>query len=201
MSRKVKRPLGIVGKDERYENSKFWLMYGVDLEKRRISIHGDIDEDSVSYAIRGINKMLEVDPEAAIDVYINSYGGDAYEALALYDAISDCTCNVRTHGQGKVMSAGLMIYLAGDERYSFPNTTFMAHTALSRTGGKSFEQEVDLLELKRIDSIICQMLSEKTKKSKMWWARKIKTHDYYIPYKEALELGIVTQEYQEVEVD
>lgn len=201
-SRRIRKPKGIVGKDERFDNSKFYMQYGVDLEKRTISIYEGIDNESAAYAVRGIKKMLEVnsnpdDEESAIDIEVGSYGGDCYYANAIYSAIRQCPVTVRTHGQGPVMSAGLTIYLAGDERYADENVRFMAHSASSRTWGKEFEQEVDIEELKRINSELCELYAGHTNKNKNWWRRKLRTHDYFFGYDDAVEMGIITHEYEE----
>jgi ATP-dependent Clp protease protease subunit len=187
----------LVGKDERFDNSKFYLQYGIDLEKRKISISGSVDEDSVGYAIRGIYKMVDADPKTQIDVYINSYGGDAHDAFGLYDVLVKCPCPIVTHVEGKAMSSGFTIFLAGDERYSLPHSTFMAHSASSQTWGKEFQQEVDVKELKRINKDLCKIYEECTGKPYSWWQRKLRTHDFYFDKNLAKELGIVTHEYDE----
>jgi len=191
------RPKPMVGKDDRYDNSKFFLEHGVDLEKRTISIYQDIDEDSAAYLRRGIKKMLEVDPELAIDVEIMSEGGDAYAGLAMHDAIKYCSCLVRTHAHGVVGSAAFDVYLAGDERYAYENISFMAHSASSRTWGKQFEQQVDLDELKALNNRSHKIYAEVTYKDANWWKRKLATHDYWFDYEMAVELGVITHEIED----
>ena len=115
----------IVGKDEKFDNSKFYLQYGIDLDRRRISIHGGINRENTSYVLRALQKMIDSSKTEAIDIYIDTYGGYMYSAFAIYDAIRKAPCYVRTHAEGKVMSAGILIYLAGDERYTLPSSTFM----------------------------------------------------------------------------
>jgi len=192
----VRRPEGIVKADERFDNSKFYMQHGVDLEKRAISIYDEIDSETAAYVVRGLKKMVEVDPDALIDIEVGSYGGDAYYAAAIYDAITSCPGEVRTHAQGPVMSSGLTIYLAGDVRFAMPNVRFMAHTASSRTWGKEFEQEVDVIELKHINKQLCDIYEHSSNKSSAWWRRKLRTHDFYFGYDEALELDIITNEYE-----
>lgn len=199
---KVRKPVGIVGKDEKFDNSKFFLEHGVDLEKRTISIYHDIDED-VGIYIRGLRKMLEVnsnpdDENSIIDIEIATYGGDVYYALALHDAINQCPVIVRTHAQGPVMSAGLIIYLSGDERYAGEHVTFMAHNCSCKTKGKEFEQKIDIKELTRVNRVLYTILSERSNKTPDWWAKRIRTDDYYFDYDTALKLDIITHEYEEI---
>lgn len=197
MPKTIKRTKSVVGKDEKYENSKFFMLNGVDLEKRTISIYDDIDQDSAAFLVRGLKKMIEVSREDPIDVEINSPGGDTYCSFAMFDAIKDCPCTVRTFAQGHVMSAGFTIYLAGDERYSYPHTTFMAHSGHSRTWGKEFEQHIDVQELKRLNEKLFELYAEETNMGRAWWKRKLKTHDLYFDYDKAMELGVVTHEIAE----
>ena len=153
----------IVRKDERYDNSKFWIEFGIDLEQRRLMLDEDVDEYSIGWIIRGIFKMVEMDGTAPIDVYVNSYGGNCYDGLALFDVLRSLDyLTVRTHALGKVMSMGLKIYLAGDERYSYPSSTFMAHSVSSEIPyEKTYAVKVEAQETNRLNNIMLDILTEK----------------------------------------
>ena len=131
-----------------------------------------------------------------IDIYINSYGGYCYDGLALIDTIQSCEyATIRTHAIGKIMSMGLMIYLAGDERYARPYATFMAHSVSSGTWGKLFEMNTEVKEVKRLQEILCDMFAENTKHDAKWWQRHTKYEDRYYDTEKAKELGIVSHDY------
>lgn len=183
----------IVTKSERYDNSKFWIEYGIDLEKRKVMLSEDVEEESISYIVRGIHKMVEMDYSTPIDVYVSTFGGSVYEKLALYDTLRSLHyLQVRTHAFGKVMSAGIAIYLAGDERHSLPNTTFMAHAVSSETEGKLFEMETSVEECKRLTSVFLDIYAERTNWTKKQWQSKLRYKDFYFGTDKAKELGIVT---------
>lgn len=177
--------------NDKYDSMKYWIEYGIDLEKRRISLDDDITEYTVGWCTRAIRKMLESDDKSPIDIYINSYGGFVYDGLALYDILKDCPCTIRTHVEGKAMSMALIVLLAGDERYCLENSTFMAHSIASGSIGKLFELEVDLKESKRLMEIMLAILESGTVKSLTWWRNKIKHEDFYFNKDIALELGVL----------
>lgn len=189
----------IVTKAERYDNTKFWVEYGIDIEKRRIMLDEDVDEYSVGWIIRGLRKMIDANKTEPIDIIINSYGGYCYDGLALYDFIRACSyTKIRTHAMGKIMSMGLIIYLAGDERHSSPRASFMAHTLAGGLDGKLFEMETDLKESKRIEKVLQEIMVDRTKKTYAWWTKETKYEDRYYDKEKALTLGIVTHEGFEV---
>ena len=89
------------------------------------------------------------------------------------------------------MSAGVLVFLAGDVRYASKHTTFMMHSVSSGTEGKVKDQEIDVMEAKRINNIMLDILSERTKMKRNWWYRKILSHDSYFDAAYAKEIGMV----------
>lgn len=176
------------------DNNQFWIEFGVDLSSRKIVVDEDIDEYTVGWAIRGLIKMEEIS-DKPIDIYVNSYGGSVYDGLALYDMMVGSKCLIRTHAIGKIMSMGLIIYLAGDERYSSDYSSFMNHGMSSIAIGKLYELETEYKECQRLEEICNEILSERTNKSKKYWKKTTKYEDNYYGKRQAIELGIVTHEY------
>lgn len=192
----------VVNKPElRFENAIMWFDRGIDIENRMISITGEIGEESVTMAIRAIYKMYELDDKAPIQIFINSYGGSVYDALALYDVMTCTPIPIITHAMGKVMSSGLTIFLGGMQRFAMPRTTFMAHEVSSGTYGKKHEIEADAQEVNRLSDQICSIFESRTSRTKAWWKKKIKFEDKYFGIDVAKKLGIVHGVYQEVEFE
>lgn len=181
----------VVTKEYRYDNAMSWLTHGVDFESRRIHLDGDVNEYMSSIVIRALVKMTEIS-NAPIEIYLSSYGGDAYAGLAIYDAIRACPCDIIVYGNGKIMSSGLIIFLAGDRRFAAEHTTFMAHAVSSSTDGKVKDQEIDVNEAKRINNLMLEILLNRTRQNKKFWYRKIMSTDFYFSCQEALVLGVVT---------
>lgn len=182
-------------KRQTLENDIVWLEYGVDLKNRQIMIDEDIDEYSVGWAIRGI-KLMERVSDDPIDIYVSSYGGNVHDGLALYDVLTHGKCIIKTHALGKIMSMGLMIFLAGDERYALPSSSFMNHGISSATWGKLYEMKIDIKEAERLEELCLKILDDRTLKSYAYWKDRCKYEDEYLDKTKAIELGIVTNEYE-----
>lgn len=191
----------IVSKSEKFDNTKYWIEYGIDIENRRIMLDEDVDEYTVGWIIRALRRMIDVDKTKPIDVFVNSYGGYCYDGLALYDFLRACSYTViRTHATGKIMSMGLIVYLAGDERYSSPRATFMAHEDSDHGIRERLHQaKTDVKELTRLNNVNMDILVERTGKTAAWWRKEIEHEDRYYDKKKALALGIVTEEKFEVD--
>jgi ATP-dependent Clp protease protease subunit len=181
----------IVNKDNKFENASNWLQLGVDIESRRIHVNLHVDETMMSIVLRGLIKMSDISNDP-IELHLSSYGGDVYDGLAIYDAIMACPCDVVIRATGKIMSAGLLIFLAGDYRVASEHTTFMAHAVSSGIEGKVRDVEIDVKEMKRLNGIMMNILSQRTKKPIKFWEKVTMSHDKYFDLTEAKELGIIT---------
>jgi len=185
----------IVGKDEKFDSSKYWIENGIDLEKRRIMLDEEVDEYSMGWLFRAVYKMVDMDSSAPIDFVINSYGGSVYDGLMLYDLIRSLDyLTVRTYATGKIMSMGLLLYLAGDERNASQRSTFMAHSLSSGMWGKMRELEVEVNECKRLNKELIGILADRTEKTAAWWTKEIKHEDRFYNKEKAIELGIVDED-------
>lgn len=168
-----------------------WLFAGIDLEARRIEIRSEINETVASIIIRSLLKMSTMG-DGPIELYLSSFGGDAYEGFAIYDAIRACSCDVHIIASGKIMSAGFLIFLAGDKRVASPNTIFMMHSTSYAAAGTVKNHEVEVNEGKRINNVFLDIAAARTKRPKKFWYRKILNQDFYFNVEEASALGILT---------
>lgn len=175
------------------EDQRFFVQYGIDIKKRRVFLDEEVDEASMGWIIRSIMEMVDEDPEKPIDIYINSFGGSVYDGLALFDVLERLECPLRTFCLGSAMSMSLILFLAGDERSAFPRATFMAHSLSAGVWGNVQTMEIDLKESQRLNGILLDILADKSKKTKKWWAEKIKHDDFYINLKTSKILGIVNK--------
>ncbi len=93
---------------------------------------GDVSSYTLARAIEGITA-----PE--LHVYINSYGGEVAEGLAIYNALKRSPARVVTHADGFVCSAAMLPYLAGEERIMSTASLLMVHNAWTYTEGNAIE--------------------------------------------------------------
>ena len=172
------------------------------INERNIMLSGSITEETVGIIMNTIIKINQEDgiKEAIyndyirepISLYLNTYGGLCYDALGLADIISTSETPVYTFAMGKCMSAGLTIFLAGEQRYCMRNTTFMYHNlshTISGIYGKLLEgMEEDM----RLEEVMDNWIMSRCKiTSKMIQTCKKEKTDLYIDSTTAKKLGIV----------
>lgn len=105
-----------------------------------IQIYGDItswdwfESDISSYTLSKQIEGLECD---VINVYINSYGGEVAEGLAIYNQLKRHKAKVKTICDGFACSAASVVFMAGDERVMSTASLLMIHNAWSWTSGNA----------------------------------------------------------------
>ena len=118
-----------------------------------VYIYGDItswpwtESDVSGYTLARALK----DAEGEIIVYINSYGGEVGEALAIYSTLRQKAAQgakVTTVCDGFACSAASMVFMAGTERVMYPYSMVMIHRAWIWAAGSADElrEEADRLE-------------------------------------------------------
>lgn len=177
------------------EDLQHWMMTGIDFENRVLDINSDIDERTADLIKRSVTKFIEMDSHAPITINLSTYGGELIEMLSIIDILKAAPCPIIMLATGKIMSAGLPIYLCGDIRLASPNTRFMMHSLSHKVGGKLKDTEIDVKEANLLNNIMIDFLVKNTKKNKKWWEQKISSHDYYFGVSEAKELGVIQEKY------
>ena len=108
-----------------------------------INIYGDItswpwlDSDVSAHGIKEEIDALDVDD---INVYINSYGGEVAEALAIYSVLKRHSAKVHTFCDGFACSAATIIFCAGDVRTMGSIALMMIHNCMSYAGFANSEE-------------------------------------------------------------
>ena len=115
-------------------------------------LYGDITswpwlEGDVSSA--NLSKQLEALGDVdVINVYINSYGGEVAEGLAIYNALKRHKAKVRTICDGFACSIASVIFMSGDERVMNEASLLMIHNAWTFAEGNAaaLRKQADDLE-------------------------------------------------------
>jgi ATP-dependent Clp protease protease subunit len=174
-----------------------WLNSGIDFDNRVIDFAGEVNERKVSLVNRALIKMAQINNKQPITLFISSFGGSVYDAISLYDTITTLSCPVTTFGDGKVISSGFIIFLAGTKRLSYPSTTYMMHSISGGTEGRAIDLEIDALESKRLNKLILDIIVSKTNKPKSYWYRVLRYTDYYMDFSKAREYNVITHTLEE----
>ena len=164
------------------------------------SVHfltGEITAENVQECIKWIvYENLEV-KEKILTLYVNSTGGDLYQAFALIDIMQSSKHSVRTIAIGSIMSAAFLIFTSGTkgERYLAANTGIMCHQFAGGGGDAKFHDlKAEMKENELLNQKMVNILKEATGltpsriKSKL-----LPASDVYMSAQEALDLGIADQ--------
>ncbi|MEK6880101.1 MAG: ATP-dependent Clp protease proteolytic subunit, partial [Nanoarchaeota archaeon] len=104
----------------------FETQASVHLEGRDIYFFGGVFAISAMQIIHYIH-TLEKEAKKPIRIFLNCEGGNISDGFAIYDALTQSKCHITTIGIGVIESMGIIIFLAGKERYCYPNCRFMNH--------------------------------------------------------------------------
>ncbi len=164
------------------------------LENSTYLLNGEIDEDSVGDAVKWlIYENLDVSKEKILTLYINSTGGDLYQAFGLIDVMQASPHVIRCVGIGAVMSAAFLIFASGDkgQRYAAKNTSFMCHQFSSVVEAKYHDIKAEMKENEALNLRMVNILKEATGLAPSIIKKKLlPASDVYLTADEAVELGI-----------
>lgn len=175
------------------------LIYGIDLKNRRIYFGvpidwseeqpGDFTQASIELAVRSLHRMSLDAPGKPIEIHMNSYGGDPYAMLRLYDEILACPCQVKFYGSGAIMSAATWIMVVCDERYLTQHATVMVHDGSEGYEGKHTDVQITAAEMKRLQDVLYDVYTANTRMPKEFW-QDVCQRDLYLSASEAVSLGM-----------
>lgn len=160
-----------------------------------LNIYGDITswpwlDTDVSAA--NLSKQLEAlgDVEQ-IDVYINSYGGEVAEGLAIYNALRRHKAKVRTYCDGFACSIASVIFMAGDERIMNESSLLMIHNAWTYAMGNSAELRKQADDLEKITQASVEAYKAHSSLSEEEIKELMDNETWILP-EEALSYGFAT---------
>ena len=168
------------------------------LLKDRVVFLGSAIDDQVANSIVAQLLFLETDnPDADINLYINSPGGSVTAGMAIFDTMNYIKCPVRTVCVGLAASMGAFLLMAGEKgkRLALPNSEVMIHQPSGGASGQATDVTIHaewLLRTKnKMNGLMAQMTGQPLEKI----ARDVE-RDYFMSAQEALEYGIIDEIYQ-----
>lgn len=131
-----------------------------------------------------------------IYLFINTNGGNAYDALAIYDIIKQSDTPVYTVALGWCMSAGLWIFMAGKERFVGEHATLMFHDVKGWVNDKTEGIKQELEEATRLSKMYCNAIISESNVTQSTLDDYItRKAEWYIPAEEAVKLKIANKYY------
>lgn len=118
-----------------------------------VNIYGDISswEYDGSVSARSLSAELEkLNGVSRINVFVNSYGGEVAEGLAIYNALKRHKAKVVTYCDGFAASIASVIFMAGDERVMNDSSLLMIHNAWTYCAGNAEELRKQADDLEKI---------------------------------------------------
>jgi len=164
------------------------------LKDRIIFIGDDVNPHTANLIVAQLLFLDNDNSDRDISLYINSPGGNVYDALAIYDTMQFIKSDIQTVGIGMQASAAAFLLSSGTKgkRFLLPHSTVMIHQPSSGTRGKVTDQEIDLREALRIKKLMEEIMTKNTGQK----LDKIHTdmeRDFWMTADEAKKYGVVDQ--------
>lgn len=166
------------------------------LKNREIFLVGEVNAESSNELIKKLMYLEQEDRESAVNLYINSPGGEVVSGLAVYDYIRLMEAPVDTVCIGTAASMGAILFLAGRERKMLRHTRLMIHDPSygegELKGKKPHEIRQELDNLNSVKRTLVGIISERTGKS-IKEINRVTAKDTYYSAEEAVRFGLATK--------
>jgi ATP-dependent Clp protease protease subunit len=162
------------------------------LNDRVVFLGSQIDAEIANLIVAQLVHLEADDPDKDISVYVNSPGGDAYAAMAIYDAMQFVRCDVATICCGIAMSGGSLVLAGGaaGKRMALPNARILIHQPHGAYQGQSTDMEIHAREAialrRRYEEIYAEHTGQDVARVKADIER-----DRYFTAQEAVGYGLV----------
>lgn len=167
-------------------------IYSLLLKNRIVFLGTPINDQISNLIVAQLLYLSSEDPEAPIQMYINSPGGQVYAGLAIYDTMQMIPNPISTLAVGMTASFGTVLLTAGThgQRYALPNATIHMHQPLGGAQGQASDIEIQAREILRLKERLNEILAKHTGKSREV-IEKDTNRDYYLDAASAVQYGLV----------
>ena len=132
--------------------------------------------------------------DRAINLYINSPGGDITALFAIYDTMQYVKNDISVVCLGQAASAAAVLLSAGTKglRYALPHSRIMLHQPYGGVAGQASDIEIQAKEILRMREEIDRVLAHHTGQP-IERIAKDTNRDFYLSADEAREYGIIDE--------
>ena len=148
------------------------------LKDRIIFLGGEIDDDVANVIVAQMLFLEMEDPDADIQLYINSPGGVITSGMAIYDTMRYLKCEVSTLCIGMAASMGAFLLSAGakGKRKALPHAEIMIHQPSGGARGQATDIEIQAEQILRVKKTMNQL-----------------ERDHYMTADQALKYGLIDE--------
>jgi len=180
----------VIEKDR--EGERAYDIYSRLLKDRIVFVSGPIETDMANTVVAQLLFLEKENPDADIQMFINSPGGVINAGMAILDTMNYIKCDVSTIAVGLAASMGSFLLAHGSKgkRYALPNSKIHIHQPLGGVEGQASDIAIEAQEILKIREKLYKMLAKQTGQS-MKQIEKDADRDKYFTADEAKEYGLV----------
>jgi len=169
-------------------------IYSLLLRNRIVFLGTPINDQVANVIVAQLLFLSNQDPEALIQMYINSPGGQVYAGMAVYDTMQVIPNPISTLAVGMTASFGTVLLTAGTKghRFALPNATIHMHQPLGGAQGQASDIEIQAREILRLKDQLNNILATHTGRS-IETIERDTNRDFYLDAKGAVDYGLVDQ--------
>lgn len=160
-------------------------------------VSGVVDDDMANTVVAQLLFLEMENPDADINMYINSPGGSVTAGMAIFDTMRYVKPDIRTVCVGLAASMGSFLLMAGEKgkRSALPNSEILIHQPLGGAEGQASDVIIHASHLVRTKEKMARLMSDMTGQD---YDKIIKDidRDYYMSAQEALDYGIIDNIYE-----
>lgn len=156
-----------------------------------IYVVGEVTQRMASQFRQHIRTLERLKKVPAIQVEINSPGGDIEAGFLMIDSIELCKKPVTTRVTGVAMSMGALILAAGKTREALPNASIMVHQGTYRVNAGYSEMQAEVSECERMEKLCADFLDARTGKTAGYWAARYSGKNLYLTPEQALAENLI----------
>lgn len=161
------------------------------LKDRVVMLNGPVNDMISNLIVSQLLFLESENPEADINLYINSPGGAVTSGMAIYDTMQYIKSDVSTIVMGQAASMGSLLSCAGTKgkRYMLPHARHMIHQPLGGASGQATDVQIQVEELMRWKTTLLDVYAKHTGKSTETLKQDME-RDNFMSASEAVEYGL-----------
>lgn len=140
-----------------------------------------------------VDRLPELRAANAVNLYINSPGGDAFDGIAIYNVLKEFAAKTTAHVIGLAASAASVVLMAADNRIIHTGGMVMVHRAWSYVAGNCSDLRKTAQDLEALDSSLANIYAENTGLEEAV-VQDLMLAETWMTAAEAVEKGFCTQE-------